>query len=105
MGFSGQFYSVDGSVLKRKKIGWVHVIIDAQLHSVRKPKQIKPHDSSCLIDFPFIVADFVNVLKEERQIVDLKKISTMNLAVENYLKFSKKSAGSLLMLKRKSSLT
>ena len=46
-----------------KKFGRPHVIIDAQLESLRKASQVKPHDSTVLISISVIVSNFVNVLK------------------------------------------
>ena len=43
MGYSGQFYGTAWSILERK-FGRPHVIIDAQLKSLRKASQVKPHD-------------------------------------------------------------
>ena len=63
MGYSGQFYGAAWSILERK-FGRPHVIIDAQLESLRKASQVKPHDSTGLISFSVIVSNFVNVLKE-----------------------------------------
>ena len=62
MGYSGQFYGAAWSILERK-IERPHVIIDAQLESLRKASQVKPHDSTGLIGFSVIVSNFVNVLK------------------------------------------
>ena len=70
MGYSGQFYGAAWSILERK-FGRPHVIIDAQLESLRKASQVKPHDSTGLISFPVFVSNFVNVLKEYKQIGDL----------------------------------
>ena len=53
MGYSGQFYGAAWSILERK-FGRPHVIIDAQLESLRKASQVKPHDSTGLISFSFI---------------------------------------------------
>ena len=63
MGYSGQFYGAAWSILERK-CGRPHVIIDAQLESLRKASQVKPDDSTGLISFSVIVSNFVNVLKE-----------------------------------------
>ena len=48
--YSGQFYGAAWSILDRK-FGRPHVIIDAQLESLRKESQVKPHDSTGLISF------------------------------------------------------
>ena len=50
MGYSGQFCSAAWSILERK-VGRPHVMIDAQLESLRKANQVKPHDSTSLIIF------------------------------------------------------
>ena len=62
-GYSGQFDGAAWSILERK-FGRPHVIIDAQLESLRKASQVKTHDSKGLISFPVIVSNFVIVLKE-----------------------------------------
>ena len=81
MGYSGQFYGAAWSILERK-FGRPHVIIDAQLESLRKASQVKPHDSTGLISFSVIVSNFVNVLKEYKQIGDLQSSSTLYMAVD-----------------------
>ena len=81
MGYSGQLYGAAWSILERK-FGRPHVIIDAQLESLRKASQVKPHDSTGLISFSVIVSNFVNVLKEYKQIGDLQSSSTLNMAVD-----------------------
>ena len=67
IGYSGQFYGAAWSILERK-FGRPHVIIDAQLESLRKASQVKPHDPTGLISFSVIVSNVVNVLKEYKQI-------------------------------------
>ena len=62
-GYSGELYGASWSILERK-FGRPHVIIDAQLESLRKANQVKPHDSTGLISFSVVVSNFVNVLKE-----------------------------------------
>ena len=81
MGYSGQLYGAAWSILERK-FGRPHVIIDAQLESLRKASQVKPHDSTGLISFSVIVSNFVNVLKEYKQIGDLQSSSTLCMAVD-----------------------
>ena len=81
MGYSEQFYGAAWSILERK-FGRPHVIIDAQLESLRKASQVKPHDSTGLISFSVIFLNFVNVLKEYKQIGDLQSSSTMYMAVD-----------------------
>ena len=81
MGYSGQFYSAAWNILE-KKFGRPHVIIDAQLESLRKANQVKPHDSTSLINFSVNVSDFVNVLKEYKHIGDLQSSSTLYMAVD-----------------------
>ena len=71
MGYSWQFYGAAWGILERK-FGRPHVIIDAQLESLRKASQVKPHNSTGLISISVIVSNFVNVLKEYKQIVDLQ---------------------------------
>ena len=81
MGYSGQFYGAAWSIPERK-FGRPHVIIDAQLESLLKASQVKPHDSTGLISFSVIVSHFVNVLKEYKQIGDLQSSSTLYMAVD-----------------------
>ena len=81
MGYSGQFYGAAWSILERK-FGRPHVIIDAQLESLRKASQVKPHDLTGLISFSVIGLNFVNVLKEFKQIGDLQSSSTLYMAVD-----------------------
>ena len=81
LGFSGQFYGAAWSILERK-FGRPHVIIDAKLESLRKASQVKPHDSTSLINFSVIVSNFVNVLKEYKQSGDLQSNSTLYMAVD-----------------------
>ena len=59
-----------------------HVIIDAQLESLRKASHVKPHNSTGLISFSVIVSNFVNLLKEYNQIGDVQSSSTMYMAVD-----------------------
>ena len=81
MGYSGQFYGAAWSILERR-FGRPHVIIDAQLESLRKASQLKPHYSTGLISFSVIVLNFANVLKEYKQIGDLQSSSILYLAVD-----------------------
>ena len=81
MGYSGQFYGAAWSILQRK-FGRPHVIIDAKLESLRKASQVNPHDSTGLISFSVIVSNFVNVLKEYKQIGDLQSSSTRYMALD-----------------------
>ena len=81
MGYSGQFYSAAWNILERK-FGRPHVIIDAQLESLRKTNQAKPHDSNSLINISVFVSNFVNMLKEYRYIGDLQSSSTLYMAVD-----------------------
>ena len=81
MGYSGQFYGAAWSILERK-FGRPHVIIDAQLESVCKASQVKPHDLTRMISFSAIVLIFVNVVKEYKQIGDLQSKSTLYMAVD-----------------------
>ena len=81
MGYSGQFYTAAWNILERK-FGRLHVIIDAQPKSLRKANQMKPHDSTSLINFSVIVSNFVNVLKEYKHIGDLQSSSKLYMAVD-----------------------
>ena len=71
MGYSGQFFGAARSILERT-FGRPRVIIDAQLESLRKASQMKPHNSTGLIIFSVFVSNSVNVLKEYKQIGDLQ---------------------------------
>ena len=81
MGYSGQFYGAGWSILERK-FGRPHVIIDAQLESLRKASQVKPHDSTGLISLSVIVSNFADVLKQCKQIGYLQSSSTLYMAVD-----------------------
>ena len=81
MSCSGQFHGTAWSILERK-FGRPHVIIDAQLESLRKASQVKPHDSTGLISFSVIASNFVNVLKEYKQIGDLQSSLTLYMPVD-----------------------
>ena len=81
MGYSGQIHGAAWSTLERN-FGRPRVIIDAQLESLRKASQVKPHDSTGLISFSVIVSNFVNVLKKYKQIGDLQSSSTPYMAVD-----------------------
>ena len=80
MSYSGQFYGAPWSILERK-FGRPHVIIDAKMDSLRKLRQVKPHDSIGLIRSSVIVSTFVNVLKEYKQIGVLPPSSTLYVAL------------------------
>ena len=67
-----------------------HVIIDAQLESLCKASQVKPNDSTGLINFSVIVSNFVIVLKEYKQIGDLQSRSTLYMAVDKLPRVLKK---------------
>ena len=81
MGYSGKFNGAAWSILERK-VERPHVTIDAQLESLRKANWLKPHNSTGLISFSVIVSNFVNVLKEYKQIGDLHSSSTLYIAVD-----------------------
>ena len=93
MGYSGQFYSAAWEILE-KKFERPHVIIDAQLESLRKANQVKPHDSTSLINFSVIISNFVNVLKEYKHIGDLQSSSTLYMAVDKLPQVLKENGGS-----------
>ena len=80
-GYSGQFSGAAWSILQRM-FGRPHVIIDAQLETLRKASQVNSHDSTGLISFSVIVLNFLNVLKEYKQIGDLQSNSTLCMAVD-----------------------
>ena len=52
------------------------------MENLRKAEPFKAHDSAALINFSVIVSSFVNVLKEYKQLGDLKSSSTLRMAVE-----------------------
>ena len=82
--WNGLFWTVlcaAWSILERK-FGRPHVIIDAQLESLRKAIQVKSHDSTSLINLSVIISNFVNVLKDHKQIGDLPSSSTLYMAVD-----------------------
>ena len=81
MGYSGQFYGAAWRILERK-FGRPHVIINEQLESLRKASQVKPHNSTGPINFSVIISNFLNVLKEYKQIGDLQSRSTLYIAVD-----------------------
>ena len=81
MGYSGQFYGAAWSILERKFVR-PHVINDAQMESLRKASQVKPHNSTGLISFSVIVSNFANVLKEYKQIGDLQSSALLYMAVD-----------------------
>ena len=81
MGYSRQFYGVAWSILE-KKFGRPHVIIDAQLESIRKANQVKPQDATGLISFSVAFSIFSNLLKEYEQIGDLQSSSTLYMIVD-----------------------
>ena len=62
-----------------------HIIIDANLENIRKASRVKSHDSIGLNSFSVIVSNFVNVLKEYKQIGDLQSSSTLYMAVYKLL--------------------
>ena len=69
-------------MLLERKFGRPHVIIESQLESLRKASQVKPHNSAGLISFSVIVSNFVNALREYKQISDLQSSSTLYMAVD-----------------------
>ena len=79
MGYFGQFKGAAWSILERK-FGRPHVIIDAQLESLRKASQLKPHNSLGLISFSVMISN--DVLKDYKQIGDLQSSSTLYMAVD-----------------------
>ena len=82
--WNGLFWTVIGCCMEHsgRKFRRPHVIIDAQLESLRKASQVKPHDSTGLISFSVIVSNLVNVLKGYKQIGDLQSSSTLYMAVD-----------------------
>ena len=70
MGCSEQFCNAAWGILEAN-FGRPQVFINVQLESLRKANHVKPNDSRSLIQFSFIVSNFVNVLKDYKQIGDL----------------------------------
>ena len=103
MGYSGPFYSAAWNILEGK-FGRPHVIIDAQLESLRKANQVKPHDSTSLINFSVIVSNFVNVLKSTNILVICNQVRHCTWQLISYLKFLKKNGGSTSMTKTRTGL-
>ena len=68
-GYSGLFYDAAWSILERR-YERPRVIIDAQLESLRKSIQVKPHNLTGLISFSFIVSNLGNIFKKYMQIND-----------------------------------
>ena len=66
------------------------MIIDAQVKSLRKASQVKPHDSTGLIRFSVIVSNLVSMLKQYKQIGDLQSSRTLFLAVDKLPQVPKK---------------
>ena len=87
--YSGQLYGAAWNILERN-FGRPHVIIDVQLESLRKASQLKPHNSTGLINFSVIVSNFVNVLKEHKQIDYLQSSSTLYTAADKLPQILKK---------------
>ena len=58
------------------------MITHAQLESLRKASQVKPHYSTGLVSFSVIVSNFVNVLKDYNQIGDLQSSWTLLMALD-----------------------
>ena len=84
MWLSGQLYESAWEILERKS-GRSHVIIDAQLETLRRATPVKIYDSASLIHFSTIVSSFVIVLKEYKQIGNLRSSSTLHTAIEKLL--------------------
>ena len=91
-----------GAFWKRNLEGLM-VIIDAQLEGLCKLRQVKPNDSIGLISSSLIVSNFVNVLKEYKQIGVLQSSSTLYMALGK-LPQVLISGGSMLMIKMKNGL-
>ena len=68
-GYSGLFYGAAWSIPERR-FERPHVIIDAQLESLRNAIQVKPHNLKGLIGFSCIVSSLGNIFKELMQIND-----------------------------------
>ena len=58
------------------------MIIDEQLKSLRKASHLKPHNSANLISFSVIISNFVNVLKDNKQIGNLQSSLTIYMVVD-----------------------
>ena len=76
-----QLYGAAWSILEIN-FGRPHVIIIAQLESICKANQLKPHNSAGPINFSAIVSTFVNGLKEYKQIDDPQSSSALYRAFD-----------------------
>ena len=79
--FSGEFYGVAWSILE-SRFERPQVIIDAQLESLCEASKVKPHYPTDVISFSVIVSNFVNMVKEYKQIGDLQSSLTLYMAVD-----------------------
>ena len=96
MGYSKQFYSAAWSILERK-FGRPHVIIDAQLTSLRQANQVKPHYSVSLIQFSVAVSNFVNCSRSTSKLVICNQVQRCIWQLIIYHRNSKRNGGSILM--------
>ena len=77
----GQFFSATWSFLERR-VGRTHIVSNAQLKSLRKANQMRPHDPASLIQFLVIVSDWVSVLNEYKQIDGLQSSSALYMTAD-----------------------
>ena len=80
MGYFGSFYTQAWLLLERN-FGCTHLIVDAQLVTLRKQQPIKAHDSHALINYSIRISNFVSVLKQYNYDGDLQSSATLHLAI------------------------
>ena len=103
MGYSGQFYSAAWNILERK-FGWPHVVIDAQLESLQKANQVKPHDSTSLIFFLLLYLTSWTCSKSTNILVICNQVRRCTWQLISYQRFLKKNGGSTSMTRTKTGL-
>ena len=107
MGYSGRFYSVAWSILEQS-FGKPHAIIDAQLESLRKASQVKPHNSASLIliQFSIIVSDCTlrTCSKSGKKLFISNQMHPCIWQLISYHRCSKRSSSSLLTTRTRNCL-
>ena len=81
MGYSGEFNAQALELLGRK-FGRPYLIVDAQLHMLRKQQSIRMHESTAIINYSITISNLVNVLKQYNYEGDLQSNSTLQVAIE-----------------------
>ena len=103
MGYSKQFYSAAWSILERQ-FGRPHVIIDAQLTSLRQANQVKPHYSVSWFHFSVTVSNFVNCSRSTNKLVICNQVQRCIWQLIIYHRYSKRNGGSMLMTRTRTGL-